>query len=308
MKSNSEINIRVSSNLLDNSLDLFLDGVESIKKRRSGKSFSLLPELKSSLLAITIGVELLVKAKIASVEWKQIFKNPSKANISKIIDGTLMSINFEKCLSRIENISSIRFDLKSKNDIEQIRIIRNKIAHYHHKPNDGEILSLIVNAIGFYLRFYQEQIFDSFCEEEDRTKYVDRDLKDVKQYVKLRVKAIKELIKDKQKPITRYFCECPECLQDVYVLKDNMTAVCSFCKYEEDIKEVAITHSEIKDVVKYCPKCSCESMHSFHDDKIEEEAWQCIVCGFYINRPYTWRLGNREKTRDSIRDEFRHLQ
>ena len=129
---NFKMNIRTSSNILNNSFDLLYPTIE-IFKRFDGKMFSIADdkELKAALITTTTCVELLLKSKIASIDWTQLFQTQNKADKNKLINGNFYSVKFEDCLDRIESISPIRFNEKTKTDIDRIRQIRNKITHFH---------------------------------------------------------------------------------------------------------------------------------------------------------------------------------
>lgn len=300
-----EINIKISGQILKNSIDLLLDGVESLKHKRYGRFFWSNPPNKSALLAVTTGVELLLKAKIASLDWKQLFEFPQKANKNKILDGSLFSVRFENILGRIESISSIRFSKQTKDDIEQIRTSRNQLVHHNYKGDNSDIVRLIANAIGIYIEFYREHIFEQFCEEIDQTDEIDKELKNEKEYVQSRIQTINTHIVNRPRPYTYYFSECMECLQNVFVLKDKDTALCYYCRHETSVREIAEDHSEFNKSAKICPKCGCESMTALHQSSDEPEAWDCIICGNYENYPRTWYLRDNTRSEDSIRDEFR---
>ena len=299
------LKIKISNQILDNSIDLLLDGVESMKHHRDGPFYWSSSPKKSALLAVTIGVELLLKAKIVSLDWRQLFENPNKADKARILDGSLFSVRFENILNRIELISTITFSKQTQDDIEEIRKIRNKIVHYHYDAKGDEIIKLIATAIGIYIEFYREHIFKQFYEEIDRTRDIDRELKGEKDYVINRIETIKKHISEKPRPYTYYFSECNECLQDVFVIKDMQTVLCSYCLNEESIQEKAESHSEYKNKTTVCPKCHFNSMAALHDLDKEPEAWQCIICGHYINYPAKWGLGDKTSSVDSIRLEFR---
>ncbi len=283
------MNKRVSSDILNNSFDLLFPAIDRLKNF-DGTLYSRVDDktLKADLIAIATSVELLLKCKIASIDWTQLFQNQKKANKTTLLNGELKSVNFDCCLERIESISSIKFPDKTKKNIETIRKIRNKIAHFHFETKSDELISLISIGLDIYIEFYRSYIFTEFFEDKDRTKEIDNILKDVKNYVSTRVVTLKEKYKISDKPKTFYFSECQSCLQDVSIIQDKNTIKCTFCGHEEDIKWVAEIHSKYKGKTKQCPNCTLHSMTAIHSSATEEEAWDCVVCGHFINRPAKW--------------------
>lgn len=283
---NFKMNIRTSANILDNSFDLLYSTIE-IFKRFDGKMFSIADEkeLKAALITTTTCVELLLKSKIASIDWTQLFQTQTKADKNRLLNGDFSSVKFEDCLARIENISPIRFNDKTKTDIDRIRQIRNRITHFHFDTKNDEFISLISIGLDIFIEFYRNYIFADFCEDKDRTKDLDDELKNVKNYVSTRLLTLKEKYKTNDKPKTFYFCECSNCLQDAFIVIDKNTVKCIFCGHEDDIKWIAEIHSNFNDMTIPCPKCEFHSMTAIHSNKDEEEAWDCIICGNFINRP-----------------------
>jgi hypothetical protein len=120
-------------------------------------------------------------------------------------------------LTRIEEISDTNFSDKTKKDIEKIRQIRNKIAHFHYDTKSEEFISFISIGLNIFIEFYRNYVFADFCEDKDRTQDIDADLKDVKNYVINRLITLKEKYKSFDKPKTYYFTECNNCYQDAFI-------------------------------------------------------------------------------------------
>lgn len=304
-----KINWNISANILNNSFDLLFPTID-IVKNFNGKMFSSPDDkkLKTALITMATSIELLLKSKIADIAWEQIFQNPGKANKEKLRDGNFYSIKFEDCLHRIENISNIKFNTKTKNDIEKIRQIRNKITHFYWNISKEEFISLISIGFNIFIEFYRNYIFDDFCESQDRTKDIDYELKEIKEYVKTRLLTLKEKYKTFDKPKTYYFAECSNCYQDAFIIKDKETVKCVFCGDENNIQDLARFYSNFDDKIKECPECNFFSMIAIHEKDTEQEAWDCIICGNFINRSTHW-VGHVDENRipinSSVREEYK---
>lgn len=283
-------NIKTSSELLNNAFDFLNIPIEILRKfdrwYRSWKWDNY--ELKTALLNVTIGVELILKAKIASINWKELFQKASNANKEKLISGSFYSVKFEDCISRIEKISKIKFSEEIKHRINKIRQIRNKVTHFYFDIKKENFASLVSYGIDFFIEFYRNYIFSYFCEEKDRTEKIDYELSCVTDYLSVRLLTISEKMKNLPRPNTNYFKECPDCLQDAFILKDDETTQCLYCGRTDNIKDYAEFHSNYKSQTKICPSCNRNSMTAIHSSKNEQEAWDCIICGYYINRPRKW--------------------
>jgi hypothetical protein len=302
--SNLEINIKLSSNILDNAFDSLHPSIE-ILKSFDGRLFSVSDErkLKLALLSVTTSVELLLKSKIAFIDWREIFQKPVQADLTKILTGDLYSLRFEDCLRRIESISPIYFPGETKAEIDRIRQIRNKIIHFHYSTNREDLISLISIGISIFIEFYRDYILNDFLENNDRTTGIDEDLKNVKEYVNKRVATLTKKYEDFDRPKTFYFSECNNCIQDSLIIKDKNVVKCIYCEYEEDIKWIAEIHSAFENKTQLCPKCFFHSMTAI-ENVDGKDAWDCIICGYFINKTRHWRLSlNGDKlSQNSIRE------
>lgn len=289
---NIRIDIRVSHELLNNAFDFLNIPLEILKKYNQLYRYHSWHwdnyELKTALLNVTIGVELILKAKIASINWRELFQEASNSNKEKLMSGNFNSVKFEDCISRIKKISKIKFSRDIKHRINKIRQIRNKVTHFYFDTKKENFILLASYGIDFFIEFYQSYIFSDFCEEKDRTKKIDYELSHVKDYLSVRMHTISEKMKNLPRPNTNYFKECPDCLQDAFILKDNETTQCLYCGRTDNIKDLAEFHSNYKSQTKICPSCNRNSMTAIHKSKNEKEAWDCIICGYYINRPQKW--------------------
>jgi ribosomal protein S27AE len=294
LKNNDDIriNIRVSHELLNNAFDFLDIPLEILKKYNQLYRYHSWHwdnyELKTALLNVTIGVELILKAKIASINWRELFQEASNSNKEKLMSGNFNSVKFEDCISRIKKISEIKFSRDIKHRINKIRQIRNKVTHFYFDTKKENFILLASYGIDFFIEFYQRYIFSDFCEEKDRIKKIDYELSKVKDYLSVRMHTISEKMKNLPRPNTNYFKECPDCLQNAFILKDNETTQCLYCGRTDNIKDLAEFHSNYKSQTKICPSCNRNSMTAIHKGKNEKEAWDCIICGHFINRPQKW--------------------
>jgi len=306
-KINISMETEISLKLLNNAFDLLFPCIDLLRKF-DGKTFlnSDERELKTAFVLATIAVELLLKTKIASIHWTQIVQNPTTADKQKIRKGDFKSVKFGDCIGRIERISSIKFANKIKKDIEKIGNIRNKLFHFQYDDtNPNKFITTISLVLDVFIEFYRNYILNDYYEDKDRTEQIDGDLKNVKDYVAVRLATLKEKYKAFDKPKTYYFIECINCWQDAFILEDAYTVKCIFCSTTTDIKEMAESYSNCQNKIKTCPECMRESMAAIHSSEAEEEAWDCIICGHYIKQPQIWQMANGISSLDSVREEFR---
>ena len=293
-------NYKVAFYLLDNSFDLLKSSLEIVKNFGRFSYSKEIFELKSALICATASVELLLKAKIASIDWKQLFNNPKKADKDKLLTGEFYSIKSENCIYRLEKISKIKLNTKLKAKLENIRRIRNKVIHYHYEVKKDNFLNLIACVFDIFIEFYKENIFDDLCEEHDRTFKIDFELKDIQEYLDVRLDSVKKRLANHKRPMTYYLSECPNCFQDAFILKDNANLMCLFCGEERFIPDEA---SRYKAISKKCPVCNIHSM-TLLDHIKEDNCYECIICGYYTNKPSIWGLKNGKRSKNLVRTDL----
>lgn len=285
-------NFRCSADILNNAFDFLENSCTLLSKFSGWHKYISHSDLKAALISATTSVELILKAKVASFDWRQIFHNPAEADFSKLATGGFKSVGFEKCLERLEDLMKTPLPDNIKSKVENVRKTRNKLIHYHFATNPESFAVLISNGIDAFIEFYRLYVKDDFCEEKDRTKKLEEELFKVDEYIRTRLETIKPKLAGQKRPQTYFFSECSFCLQDVFVFKDNRTVLCLFCEQEEDVEEDALIRSEIRDTTKVCPNCNLKTMIAVHKISSEEEQpWECILCGNYVHRPTKWAGG-----------------
>lgn len=292
--------------LENNAFDILSSAIVIFKDLESGIYHFNQYKLKTAILCVATGIELLLKSKIAETDWRQIYQNPEKARESNFKTGDFISVKFSNCIERIEKVCGITIDKTTNQRIKDIEKIRNRIIHFHDVINNDKYISLISYGIDVFIEFYRKYIFklgDHY--DPDRTKIIDIELKGIKEYTSVRLETIKKNLIDIVKPRNNYLIDCGNCFQEyTIVLKDNNTLLCVYCNEENDIKEMADLHTNSNYGTKVCPACKRDSMVAVHMHNDEEEAWDCIICGYYINHPTNWANKNEYSWTGPIRSEL----
>ncbi|OJW81541.1 MAG: hypothetical protein BGO69_09150 [Bacteroidetes bacterium 46-16] len=299
------LNTRISARLLDNALSLCASAVALLARRGERYSFQSAEELKPAVVSVATALEVIVKAKIADSGWRQVFLYSSKVTEEEALAGSAKTIGLPAGVKKLKALFGIELPAQSITVIERLSNIRNKIVHYHLSIDEKQCAILIAEGISEFVDLYKNYIFESFYEEKDRTSDIGKELKNVSEYITVRGNILKMRIELLDKPVTYHFSECPECLQGLFVL-DQDIAHCLLCENRIPIKEVAEAHCENNGAPIPCGQCENGWM-ALHDKVNDLDCWQCVSCGHYINKPQIWITDFKPDVYsvDSVRPEYR---
>jgi hypothetical protein len=271
-------------------------------------------DLKEMVTASTTALELLFKVKIVCTDWRLLFTKTSDASEEKLNNGHFKSVKPKDCIRIFEKSFSINFDPAWKTHIDKLSSIKNKNMHYFYRVNYYEsaedhkdVLYSIYKSIDIFIEFYRTYLLKDIYEEEDRTKNIDSDLSALTGYPAMRMETLRTQYQGYDIPRTHFWDECQTCFQKSFILKDCETVFCIYCNVEWDISSEAKDRSSFNHQIKRCSQCGRNSMTALHKSDAEAEAWDCTICGFYINKPTKWTDGFGKHYTDSITDECRNL-
>jgi hypothetical protein len=288
-----KIQIQLSYNLVENAFEFIKTPIEILSRYDDRFNEWYLEDynFKTALVNSAICVELLLKAKIAFNNWKNIFNNPLKASAKDLYSGKFQSIKYSKCLEKIEEIYNIKFPPGIIEQYKKLGEIRNRLVHFKYEYNEVSFISLIVFNIDFFIEFYRKYIFIDFNQEKDRTIEFDLKLKHVKEYTKQRSKSILDEINKENhiRPLTYYYEECNQCLQHFLIILDKSKIKCMYCGDIINIQEDAVFYSIDKKLSVKCPTCTFDSLIN-----IKNDGQECVICGYYTKEPTKWMINWNE--------------
>ena len=267
----------ISKNLVDSSFELIQYPLKLYSKNQ--KQYYLQPRVEDheqivAFQSIVTAIELLLKARIALSDWRLLIADNGKENKRKILEGDFRSINFDRCVTILENKCNINLENYAKDRLEKVRIARNKIAHFYFDIKKEVLDSYISHCFDIYIDFYRTQLKDEIFDSGDRTEDFERDLVELSSFIDTRKQS--NLLKFG--PIKEFylgnFRECNECwTYNLSLTQDNLL-VCLFCGKEIDIEEYAADNNELNSEPSFCPICRIKTIIGNY--KGQE---QCIVCG-----------------------------
>jgi len=125
--------------------------------------------IKYSVLHLFAGIELVLKERLRREHWSLIFEKTDKANKLSLDKGDFVSVNFNGIKERLINIINITFDFE---DINKLRIERNKIQHYKFTLNKMENSQLIIKAVFSIISFITNFLEPSKFNKKEKELYI----------------------------------------------------------------------------------------------------------------------------------------
>jgi len=189
-------------------------------------------QLFAAFQSIVNAIELLLKSRIALIDYKLLLKSTKGISRESIINGDFQSINFDRCIEVIESNSNDSIPKNIKDRIDSLRIIRNKITHYYIDTTNEMFLNYIAFGLDAYVTIYRDFIKEKIYDSYDRTEGFEEELSDFEEFVKIRVEKYKENHKLGKYKIPQN-PECPVCYTWNLIIQENNKKICLFCGYEE---------------------------------------------------------------------------
>lgn len=295
----------MNGTMLENGLDFILDSANKLKEaEETNDDTEKNHAIKYSLLHLLSGIELVMKARLYIENWAYIFADINKADKNKLKTGELLTVEYSKCIERLEKLCGIRFSDDEKTAFDDLRRKRNCVEHFKATDSVDAISASINRALSATLNFLNEnnEEFESPSVIDLREK-TDKGLSDkenmlleaithaVSALAEHRDEAIKmaDSLADKQGCcLEEDRIICPSCKERFLISNyRDKKCRCTFCGYEKNAADAARDYllfiegkdeyREEKDGGVYplyvCPDCGCDSF------VLVGNSYRCFGCG-----------------------------
>jgi hypothetical protein len=272
----------ITCDLAENAIDYLLLAGEQVKEGSPRMT-------KPAMATLWDGMELLLKARLESEDWTQLFNKPEQADSSKFQDGDFFSVGFDKLVQRLKDICDFEIEHQQAVILDRLRKTRNKIRHFAVTIDYAAAIALIVKTYSFAIDFIGEE-FDQHLEHDlaNNVAVLRSLLSEFEEFVSHRQSEIQAEIDGNRFSV---FLDCPVCLQKA-LYADGGEAICLFCGRRRDGESIALEISDQhsswmspKDRlcsdpdVEECPECgstACVAVGRLLEMDIE---FVCLYCG-----------------------------
>jgi len=256
---------KIEFELADNAFDYVLSAAEYAKRGTPR-------DLKYAILHLFAGIELLLKARLYSHDWKLLFANITKADQDALKSGDFRSVDFENGCDRLTADVSIEIDDATKTRLNELRKIRNKVQHFEVTVDAQQANSLLAVGTSFVIDFTNGHLPELLAPRGELLDQIHEHLREFKHFVSERLREIQGEL-----GAAATLIECPRCWQETLIVGDDENPTCPFCGGEFDAEEMA-EFSETS--AERCPTCERHTAAvRIAGGNDGDMTWFCYGCG-----------------------------
>jgi len=272
-----------------NALDYLNYGCEQLSEQEE-------TNIKQSVLNIWSGIELTLKARLMVEHWTLIYKDTNRANEANFKNGDFESVDFKCCVERLDNICGVGINRNILEQLNSLRILRNKIMHFQINVEKDDVITYVCQAMSFVIDFIKDYLSDHLKPEN------------IEEYGKLKDSALAiERYQDERYALTQQtidriiatspgvlIVKCPNCGNSQrLVIRDHDDVECVFCNKSYNSQEAAADYymeqfsgyrpKELHGVDTSpltCPYCDMDTFVPLNDEdksRLDEHA-ACFSC------------------------------
>ena len=236
-------------------------------------------EFKYAIVHVFAGIELLMKKRLSNDHWSLLFHDVNKATITKFRTGNFKGPSIDDMINRLLYIVNIDERHLKRNELEQLKSIRNKIQHFGVDINSEFAKEMVAKGLKIFLNIYQN-CFDEY--DEDYVRSIITEVSTFEHFVNERLNELKNDLDKSSRPYHNLFKECPICHNECIIIDDmNNMFKYLFCQNNFDFDDIALTRAECL-CDEICPQCGNQSL-IFITRGNEVGSDICVYCDFYID-------------------------
>lgn len=261
---------KLSLELFENALDFISSAVKYVSNDSDVRS------MKYAVLHLSAGVDLVLKYRLSKDHWSLLFNNIDKAVFKNLETGNFTSVNFQNCISRLENNCQITLEDTFKDSVKKLRGLRNKIEHFKIDESQESVKSIFCFVIDGILNFVQIELSDEELskQENEYLKIIRNELNNWRNFVTHKLDSIQDTLNDFKKSNT-LIVQCPRCSQDTVIIDEG--ANCLFCGYQTSGESFAEDYvSEILKINRY-------RIAKYGEDDPITNCFDCLADAFVID-------------------------
>ncbi|MFB4193957.1 hypothetical protein [Streptomyces carpaticus] len=256
--------------------------------------------LKYAVLHLQAATEVLLKARLIAHDWRQVFRNPDKTDLSEFQRGNFQSCSMAETIERLGSKAGVAVSPEEKGHITHLSHQRNRLQHFGLTEPTAAIESRTALVLDFLLDFVHIHLRSGLSGSD--LEHVDAQMQTVRSGLN-RVKALVDTrlarIQPELDKVAECTVQCPACGRWAMTMAEG-EATCRFCGVpwppehaaEEYAAEflglnhylVATDGAELP--TRCCPECGLEALvrgaHTAADEA--GSVALCFGCGERFNR------------------------
>lgn len=178
-----------------------------------------------AVVHLALGIELLLKARLVVVAWREVFRSPRRASLAALRNGDFKSVSAEEAIERLAS-QGVTIERRHTDMLENLRRLRNAVVHFPAAINQNALKPQALMAIGFTLEFIAP-IAGPTAEEVQAVENLRNKALELHEFCKQRWSEIRAGLT--QSPLV----ECTVC-HEVAGHADDRGYHCAFCCVDKD--------------------------------------------------------------------------
>ncbi|MFD9081707.1 hypothetical protein [Streptomyces erythrochromogenes] len=247
--------------------------------------------VKFAVVHLQAATEILLKAGLASLDWKLVFADPDQADEAAYKAGDFISIGPGKAITLLKK-EGVEIANREKKEIERLAVERNKLAHFGGtlsaaavEKRSGIVLEFLLRFIDDHLRIELDADDSAHLEEEMR--FVRANVPRIRGYATAKMTKLEtELV-----PLKHATLRCPDC--DMWALvADGGLLDCRVCDrswepatFPLEYAVYVLGHSwreyrKTGQPADYCPECEDHTLvdEAYLADAPDKQRSFCFSC------------------------------
>lgn len=233
------------------------------------------PDVKDAALHLFSAIEVLLKARLIREHWTLVVSKLEGATVAKYENGELVTVDSKAAIRRLRDVLGIEISTKHERDVEAVRTLRNRVAHFAMVGVvPASLAPDLARGFDFAWWFLGKHLkpgapSPEAAQIDEAIDEVTAAIAGVGNLVSERMKAL-----DSELGAAAWVLKCPRCQQPALCEGDDGPPECKFCFWvssggdgaNEYVQESLRLHAYavVKDggewPVVECPECYGESL------------------------------------------------
>lgn len=292
----------------------------------AGENATVSERLRHVMVALAEGVELILRARLRSFDWRQTLRHPESAGTGTEREWIAAACFRDECVGepglhgvawRLVKLGLVKFSWNECGILQTLNDVRGRVRQYAFDVDQSLTASLVYTVSSFAERFLRKH-FEEYCEEglDGGLSMLRRYTSQSWRYVEEHVEAIRRNpLREAFSGNGEYRIACPICLQPALgCVEDGEETECAFCGYKAESECCARRWLDTfvpdfqwdvhqRPEIHECPYCQRRCCLPVGTILNRQPAYLCVSCGGEGDYHSCEHCGALLREGDGVRDD-----